>query len=167
MWLMTWYILFKTNIIYLYHKGILKNIPNFLRMYTWSWFTFSLRFGLVCIEYVNKTQSNTYKNCHLKKFKFTQSRDNLSTVYTTCLFDQSLNTPVCNGCMHCEITLIYCKRYKEMRLAFSYAFKLPVLSPGESLYKKKLKKKQTGNPLTQRNQLVKIVIIIMYMYGKN
>lgn len=56
-------------------------------------------------------------------------------MYTTCLFDQSLNTPVCNGCMHCEITLIYCKRYKEMRLAFSYA--LPVLSSGESLYKKK------------------------------
>lgn len=54
-----------------------------------------------------------------------------------------------------------------MRLAFSYAFKLPVISPGESLYKKKLKKKQTGNPLTQRNQLLKIVIIIMYMYDKN
>lgn len=107
---------------------------------------FSLRFGLVCIEYANKTQSNTYKNCHLKKFKFTQSRDNLSTVYTTCLFDQSLNTPVCNGCMHCEITLIYCKRYKEMRLAFSYAFKLPVLSPGESLYKKKFKKKTDWEP---------------------
>lgn len=29
-----------------------------------------------------------------------------------------------------------------MRLAFSYAFKLPVLSPGESLYKKKIKKKK-------------------------
>lgn len=56
-------------------------------------------------------------------------------MYTTYLFDQSLNTPVCNGCMHFEITLIYCKRYKEMRLAFSYA--LPVLSSGESLYKKK------------------------------
>lgn len=33
-----------------------------------------------------------------------------------------------------------------MRLAFSYAFKLPVISPGESLYKKKLKKKTDWEP---------------------
>lgn len=70
-------------------------------------------------------------------------------MYTTCLFDQSLNTPVCNGCMHCEITLIYCKRYKEMRLAFSYA--LPVLSSGESLYKKKIWEPSNTEKSTSEN----------------
>lgn len=48
-----------------------------------------------------------------------------------------------------------------MRLAFSYA--LPVLSSGESLYKKKT----DWEPSNTEKTTGKIVIIIMYMYVKN
>lgn len=58
-----------------------------------------------------------------------------------------------------------------MRLAFSYAFNLPVLSPGESLYKKKIKKKkpawEPSNTEKSTSENSYYYNVHVYMYGKN
>lgn len=55
-----------------------------------------------------------------------------------------------------------------MRLAFSYAFNLPVLSPGESLYKKKKKKTDWEPSNTEKSTSENSYYNVhVYMYGKN
>lgn len=68
-WLIIWLSIFclkQTLYIYII-KVFWKTSRFFLRMYMWSWFTFSLRFGLVCLNMSKKkTRSNKYKNAILK-----------------------------------------------------------------------------------------------------